>query len=249
MKSLFVLLLFFHFSSVLAKPAQLQVAIIDWCPQICIEGPNKGYVVDILEIFGKQENLNFNYALLPWSRGIDDTRRGVVDILLAPTKTEAPNLIFPQYPVGNQQMCFYGRKEDPWRYTGPSSIGASMLIAAEQEASLGELEEYFKKHPQNIAMQPIDHHWILVQKVVKRQADVMIYTSHTMREYIKGSLMAKGLEEKGCLNREAIFTGFKPTNKEWATKLAQKFDDFMIRAQADGTIEKVMTKYRISDWK
>ncbi len=250
MKSLFLALsLAFFAPGAMAKPTNIQVAIIDWCPQICIEGPQRGYIIDILELFGKEEKLSFNYNLLPWSRGIDDTRRGVVDVLLAPTKTEAPQLHFPQQHVGIQQMCFYGLKENSWRYTGPESITATMLIAAEQEASLGELEPYLKKNPHNFAMQPIDHHWILVQKVVKKQADVMIYTSHTMRDYIKGSLMAKDLEEKGCLNREYIFTAFKPTNKEWAKNLAERFDQFMERSHANGTLEKVMRRYHITDWK
>lgn len=245
----FLFILFALPLSTLASSEVLKVAVIDWCPQICLTQKDKGFLIDIFDQFAMKEHYAVNYIHLPWSRGIDQVKKGQVDVLLAPSKKEGEGLYFPAEEIGAQQMCFYGKKSLKWQYKGIKSIHSKMIIAAAQDASLVELELFARQNPKLFDFQPINDHSVLVNRILKNQGDVFLYTRKSIVSYLKERKLEGLIESKGCLKAEELYAALRPTDVIWAQALDEKFSRFMRQARKNGAILQIMRHYGFDDWK
>lgn len=230
-------------------PEVLNVTIIEWCPQICPGKSDKGFLIDIMDEFARREKIKVIYHEVPWSRALDDVRRGVKDIVLSPSDREAAGLILPREEIGTQQMCFYGKKDFKWKYQGPSSIKGKMLIVLVQDASFNELEDFAKKNPQFFDIHPLNDHAPMVKKIAKGQGEILMYTRKSIDDYLKNNPQYSFIEKKGCLSAEKLYMGLRPNDPVWAKKMGSRIDRFMIQARKEGLIDKIMKRYGYQDWR
>ncbi|BDX05638.1 hypothetical protein [Planctobacterium marinum] len=105
------------------------VATIDWCPYICdINSDRPGVLVEIVREVYKNTEFEPEFLVLPWSRAIREVESGKHMALLAPAKSEAPNLLYPKHPIGTQRFCFFSRQEDNWQYRLPEDIAQRKVV-------------------------------------------------------------------------------------------------------------------------
>jgi len=88
----------------------ISIAAIDWCPQICYQDINNGYVVELVEEVFKGTRYQLDIDIYPQSLAIRLVTEGKADALLSPANAEALQLLFPVNEVGKQQMCFFTSK-------------------------------------------------------------------------------------------------------------------------------------------
>ncbi|WP_154715120.1 transporter substrate-binding domain-containing protein [Neptuniibacter caesariensis] len=84
----------------------IKIAAIDWCPQLCPNQDQKGYIIDIVKEIYRDSGYQLEIETYPWSRALTMVRQGRVDAVLSPARAEAPALRYPQQEVGFQRMCF-----------------------------------------------------------------------------------------------------------------------------------------------
>ena len=116
MTVLSVATLVFSADSGLADP--IRITVTEWCPYMCTGKDQRGFATDIVDAAFDSQGHEVEFVTLPWLRALEQTRKGETDGSLAPAKAEASDFIFPSLPVGHQQMCFFTRSDQSWRFEG-----------------------------------------------------------------------------------------------------------------------------------
>lgn len=232
------------------KKVTISIAAIDWCPQICHQDIDKGYVVELVEEVFKGTQYQLNIEIYPWSRAIKLVTEGKADALLSPAKAEAPQLLFPKNSVGKQQMCFFTEKSSDWIYSGIESL-TGQLIGVAKDASIEELNEYAELNPQQFQYQPYHERYIIqnAHKLDKKRFDTFLFTKNSTIYELKKLNEWHKYRLAGCVSQAKIYLAFSPiksTNKD-IKKLINIFDQKMVELNKTPFINELMEKYGLLD--
>ncbi|WP_394204682.1 substrate-binding periplasmic protein [Shewanella waksmanii] len=226
----------------------LKVAATDWCPQSCQHGEQPGYIIDIVEAVFADSEFKLAIDYYPWTRAVRLTEQGHYHMLLGPTKTEAPNLRFPAYPVGQQKMCFFTKADSDWQYQGLASL-KDQQIGVVLDASLGEIDQYKTAHPHQfqVLSQPSTYLKQSFAKLRLNRIDSFLFTQVAV-EY---ELALQGAQNEfvnaGCIDAEPIYAAFSPILPEQQLLALKTFyDKRMTELHAQGVIKQVMHSYGLS---
>ncbi|WP_394202151.1 substrate-binding periplasmic protein [Shewanella waksmanii] len=237
-----------------ASPAHsetISIAAIDWCPQICPEKQNQGFVIDIVKRVFEQSPYELDINYYPWSRAIFLTESGKVDALLSPAKAEAPALNYPVEEVGEQRMCFFTRHTSRWHYNGTASL-KGLQIGIATNTSIEELNEYVTNNPEQFQYRPYFDKYVIqsAAKLDKQRMDTFLFTYNTTMFELREQNVADNYRVAGCVSSAKIYMAF--TNKARLSKNAKVmsyFDQQMARFHLDGTIDEIMAQYQLSSWR
>lgn len=69
-----------------ADKKTIKIASIDWCPQLCPEREQQGYVTDIVREVFTESDYDLVIDFFPWPRAIKVVRNGEYEALLSPAK-------------------------------------------------------------------------------------------------------------------------------------------------------------------
>lgn len=236
----------FHIQMVQAET--IKVAAIDWCPQICVDETRPGYTVELIKKIFQDSEYTLEIDLFPWSRAIKYVSEGKYDALLAPAKKEAPLLIFPNFPVGHQRMCFFIDANSAWRYENKQSL-QGLKIGIANDASIEELNSYIKEHPEQFNYQPYHERFVAqnVGKLLKKRIDTFIFTKNTTLYELREENLHHKIKSAGCVSEAEIFLAFTPADKkkQQINKMINYFNKRMAILINTGEINKLHQKYDI----
>jgi polar amino acid transport system substrate-binding protein len=245
---LLCVLLMTSFQVQCADRKTIKIASIDWCPQLCPGREQQGYVTDIVrEVYSALE-----YELIidffPWSRAIKVVRNGEYDALLSPAKPEAPDLIYPDNPVGFQQMCFFTLNKFNWQYSGPESL-ARLDIGIASDTSIEELNVYIANNASQFQFQPYLDRYVEqnANKLLKHRIDTFLFTLNTTLFELKELGMDDQIKNAGCVSKANIYIAFTSLDKkaEYVEKLIKVYDEKYPQLLNDGVIEQILARYEI----
>lgn len=231
-----------------ADTTDINIAAIDWCPQICPEESKPGYVIDIINSIYGDQKIKLVIDYYPWSRAINYVRDGKYDALLSPAKPEAPDLIYPHQAIGSQQMCFFTKKDDTWRYTGLPSL-ANKQIGIASDTSIEELNQFVKDNPQQFQFQPYLERYVEqnFNKLKKSRMDTFLFTKNTTLWELNKMGVLDQVNQAGCVNRAPIYIAFSPkiaANK--VAKLIKTFDSGIVTLHKSGALDEIFQRYGLS---
>lgn len=226
----------------------IRIAAIDWCPQICIGEEKKGYVIELVAEVFRSTPYNITITYFPWSRGIKYVNEGEYHALLAPTKSEAPNLLFPKFPVGEQSMCFFSSKNNTWRYEGELSL-EGLQIGIALDTSVEELNDYIQDNLDQFQFQPYHDRYVRqsVGKVNKGRIDAFLFTKNTTNHILNKFQIKDQIKESGCVSKASFYLAFTPEIKlesktqSWLTA----FDERMKLLIENGYVSGLHKRYGI----
>lgn len=226
----------------------LTIAAIDWCPQICIFEQRQGYVIEIVKEVFKGSNYNLKFQYYPWSRAIKNVTLGDADILLAPAKSEAPHLVYPDSPIGHQRMCFFVDKDSDWQYSNLNSLkGINIGIAI--DSSIEELNDYRQKHPEQFQFQPYHERFIKQNalKIKKGRIDSFIFTLNTTNKILKDEGLSGEIKNAGCVSKTPIYMALTPIERKTKhiKQILLAYEKRITKLKQDGSIGKILESYNI----
>ena len=228
----------------------IKIAAIDWCPQLCIEQPVKGYVYDIVEKVYQRANYKLVIDYFPWSRAIKLVRNGSYDALLSPAKKEAPDLIYPTTPVGVQQMCFFVGSRSQWRYEDIRSL-AGLRIGMATDVSIEELNTFMHSNLAQFQFQPYNDRYVeqSVKKVLKKRVDTFLFTKNTTLFELRRLGLEKQIQEVGCVSKANIYIAFSPIkkNQHHVAQLINVYEAQMASILNSGSLHEILKKYGIEE--
>ncbi|MGO1117282.1 substrate-binding periplasmic protein [Rhodovibrionaceae bacterium A322] len=229
----------------------ISVASIDWCPQLCTDQQKPGYVMETLEAVFQDSPYDLSIEIFPWSRAISATRSGTRLGLLSPAKAEAPDLRFPQQPVGIQRMCFFTTAKSDWRYSNVDSLQGK-FIALAADSSIEELNDYLRLNPDRFHTMVYSDRYVAtaLRMLENNRIDAFLFTYNTTVSEIARLNLTGKFRSAGCVATTLIYFAFTadPTQQDQVSRVMAFFDQKMAELRASGEVARIMQRYGLEDW-
>ncbi len=247
------------FFSALANAETIRVSYDEWCPYACLDEQaqaphpdSPGYFATVLEAIYGPLGHEVEFVIRPWERALKETRRGSLDAVLAPARSEAPELIFPEEEIGMLGWCFYTRNNDPWNYTDVSSLRERTLGVLVGNNFGEEVTAYVEEHrttPERVQeITGLDFLEQNLRKLLAGRIDTMLDEPATT-DYLLFSRDLGGMVRKaGCLESQKMYIAFTPENPR-SQEYARIFSEGMRRLHTDGRLEDILATYGLHDWR
>lgn len=247
------------FFSGLANAETILVSYDEWCPYACLDEQSQaphpdspGYFATVLEAVYGPLGHEVEFVIRPWERALEETRRGSLDAVLAPSRSEAPELVFPEEEIGMLGWCFYTRSNDPWNYTGVSSLRERTLGVLSGNNFGEEVTAYVEEHktaPERVQeITGLDFLEQNLRKLLAGRIDTLLDEPATT-DYLLFSRDLGGMVRKaGCLDSQKMYIAFSPENPR-SQEYAQAFSEAMRQLHSDGRLEDILATYGLHDWR
>jgi len=228
---------------------ELNIASIDWCPQLCSDTEKRGYITDTVEMIFRDSPFKLDIKTYPWSRSILLVNAGEKHALLSPAKIEAPNLIYPRNEVGIQRMCFFTSKDSDWIYRGIDSLkGQHIGIAS--DTSIQELTQFVADNKQQFQYMPYNETYIeqSLKKLKANRIDTFLFTYNTTIYEMKKMGVLPDYKAAGCVSLAKVYIAFSPSPDLKIKPMIDYFDERMDKIKASGILSDIMAKYGLENW-
>ncbi len=230
------------FMSPISTADTIRIAAIDWCPFICLNDENPGFLVEYVNEIYKRSNKSLNITIYPWSRAIKRVKEGKDHALLSPAKHEAPDLVYPDTPIGAQRWHFFKLKTNPW--TSSASFDGVKVIYP-KDALPRPLEKYknligFKEKPYNDKYLNSS-----IAMMLKNRIDLLVSHYSTTTLYLKKNNLENEIISSGEIDQDPLYLAFSPApqNKQIIEEYMKLFEKEIAILIEEGFIEKILLKY------
>jgi len=231
------------------QAAEINVASIDWCPQLCQDTERPGYIIDTIEMVFTDSPFELDIKTYPWSRSIKLVETGRKHALLSPAKNEAPNLVYPRNEVGIQRMCFFTLKNSDWLYKGVESL-KGLRIGIATDASPQELTEYIKNNQHQFQYMPYHENYVeqSFNKLKKNRVDTFLFTYNSTIYKMKNIGVFPDYKMAGCVSSAKVYLAFSPQPNLNIKPMIDYFDERMDKIKASGALNNIMARYGLENW-
>lgn len=208
-------------------------------------GERAGFAIDLLRAVFEPLGMQVDYRLSGWSRSLDLVRSGEIDCVVGAFKPEAPELVYPQTPLGYDITAFYVRHDDDWRYDGIASL-AERQVATIADYSYGEpVDAWLAATPDQVqvmhGLKPLARN---LQKLLSGRVDVLVESPLIMDWMLKSQGLGERVREAGRADMEytPLWLACSPKRARSAD-LVRLFDEGVARLVASGDIIPLMGRY------
>lgn len=251
MKTAAAFVLLQSISLVPAYAESIEIAAIDWCPQLCPNENKSGYIMDIVKEVYKDSEFHLSVKYYPWSRAVGLVKSGRAHVLLSPTKDETPDLLFPKSEVGIQKVCFFTKSDSSWSYTGIQSLDG-LKVAAYKDGAFGEIDNYMKENAKQFQL-TVGNSTYLDNNLKKMNAgriDAVLYTKNSTASELAIMGVADDYREAGCVTEDKLYAAFTPESGDSnvVQSMMDVYDKRMVELKSTGKIAEIMKAYNMEDW-
>lgn len=253
-RSLNLVLLSGFLLNTMAYSKNLSLRADEWCPFNCVPKSDKpGYLIEIAEQAFKTEGFSIDYSTLNWSRAILESRNGKYNGIVGAFKSDAPDFVFPNVPLGKVKNCFYTDAKSTWKFDGLKSLKGQRIGLIQDYSYDEEFDKYAETNKENSNLIDIvsgDEPLSINIKKVKAGRISALLESQSVLEYYLYDNQLEPLRLAGCFPKSSdkdVYIAFSPAieeSKQFSETLAQKVQEM----RKDGSLAKLLTKYGIKDW-
>ncbi|WP_417436667.1 substrate-binding periplasmic protein [Idiomarina abyssalis] len=232
----------------------LRIATDEWCPYDCIASQNQGqvgYLGDLLVETLASRGHKVEFVEVSYSRGLQLVREGKLDGTMACFREEAPDFVFPDFPLGKSNSTFFSQKDSSWRYTGKESLEQAKMIGMIKGYDYVDpvVMDYFKQNPKNVLAitgeKPLER---LLEMLINGRLTAVIEDKSVLEYKAKQIGKADQLKVSGNTNVVIdVYSSFSPKNPKSA-EYAKIVSEETLKMRADGRLEKLLERYGIQDW-
>jgi polar amino acid transport system substrate-binding protein len=166
-------------------------------------------------------------------------------------KTDAPDFVYPDEPLGLDQAAFYVKKGTAWRYAGIPSLGAVKLAVISGYSYDDALDAYIHDNKGKPALQAVSGETALDQNIKKLKAgrvDVVVESQAVFSAKVADLGLKDEFEVAGTLAEASeVFVACspaKPAAKDYVRLLTEG-----VRAmRASGELGSLLAKYGVEPW-
>ncbi|MGB5792291.1 substrate-binding periplasmic protein [Poseidonibacter sp.] len=232
----------------------LKIATDEWCPYDCLPGENDGkvgYLGDLLVETMKARGHKVEFVEVNYARGLELVREGKLDGTMACFREEAPDFIFPDFPLGKSNSTFFTLKDSSWSYTGTQSLKQAKIIGIIDGYDYVDptVMEYLDTKPSNVlAMKgekPLER---LLEMLISGRITTIIEDKSVL-EYKIAQMGKTDLVKVSGVTDSVIdvFASFSPKIKN-SREYAKILSEETIKMREDGRLQVLLDKYGIKDW-
>lgn len=236
-----------------------------------------GYAAEIYTKIFEQAGYKVKFHLLPFNRGMLQVSKGHLDALSGPLKFDNKaleiksrhlpeigplygKLIYPQNTIGvHHSSCVFVRSDSKWDYSNfesldQKSIGLALHYDYGSQMNL-YLEKRAKINDSRLIMLTGDNVFSrLLRLLVRKRIDIILMDKVSGQFAIKSAIEEKQIKEglvrlSGCSGVPAsLYLAFSGYKKKQSKQLADIFDNGIISLRESGELNKILSKYGITDW-
>lgn len=223
-----------------------------WCPFNCdstasVKSVN-GFMVDVAKIIFERKGHNVVYQVDTWSNSIKSVREGKATALLATTKADAPDFIYPEKSMGSNKECFYVKINDPWEFIDFRSLKKRKIGTVEAYAYSGELTAFLLENPDSIikatGADPLE---INLANMRLNKIDTVVENPFVFNYYTEKKKTRDLYADAGCTTGDDLYIGFSPRNPR-SKEFAKILSEGILELRKDGTLDKIINKYSLKEW-
>lgn len=242
----------------LTAPARAETITLvadSWCPYNCApEDEHPGFIIEIAKQAFAKHGIEVQYSVLPWTRAIEETRLGKYTAIVAASRDDAPDFVYPKVPQGWMRNMFYVKKGSTWRYSGIKSLNGISLGTIADYSYNPEIDGYIAKHRGDMKyIQVISGDNALetnVKKLLAGRIGALIEGQYVMDYYLSQHPNAGQMEVAGSLpatDTDNLFVAFSPKGPK-AKQYAKILSDEMQAMRKSGELAKILASYNLKDW-
>jgi polar amino acid transport system substrate-binding protein len=236
------------------EPIRLQADL--WLPYNGQPGEEKeGFAVELArEIFQRTLGREVDYSLAPWLRAIVDAREGEIDGVIAASREEAPDFVFPEEHLGPVSVVLLTRADSTWKYTGVESLSQIRLGVISGYDYGPDINAYLHEHRHNrqkvdfsVGENAIEKN---VLKLCQGSVDAIIESEVVFQGQVKelGFEPEKFRMEAVLGTPFVVYLAFSP-QREGSRALAAAWDRGMAELRRSGELEKILQRYNLREQK
>lgn len=243
---------FFQLTALPAKSETLTFRSDYYCPYVCDpQSSTPGYMIEILNRVFTKAGFQIDVKINNWARSIKETRSNQVQGLIATSKGDAPDLIYPLQPLGKMKAAIYAHKKSVWSSNEPYSL-INARIGVVNAYWYGErLDQVLKTHHKSFfafsGSKPLER---ILKMVFRGRLDGFI-ENETILNYklIEKNISISELRRVRWVEIEDpyLYVAFSPQNSKspiYAQILSQGVEEL----RHSGELRRILKKYQMKDW-
>ncbi|NFV80934.1 substrate-binding periplasmic protein [Magnetospirillum aberrantis] len=236
-----------------ARADEIVLGADEWCPYNCAaESDRPGYAVEIArEIFAKAGH-RVEYRTMPWSRALQECRRGRLTGVIGADHTETPDFVFPALAVAVTDTTFVVRKDNPWRYTGPDSLSQLLLggiLGYSYDGAVGNYVHTNARDGARVDLVGGDTALEMnLRKLVAGRIGATMDAKPVLAYKIKEMGLAGEVAYAGSVDPTENFIAFSPALSK-ARDYAAIWDKGLAEMRESGRLAQILDRYGVSDWR
>lgn len=221
-----------------------------WCPFNCAAKSEKmGYMVDVAKIIFERKGHNIDYQVNSWVKSIENVRGGKATALVATTKFDAPDFIYPSKSMGSNKDCFYVRSKDKWSFSDVDDLKNRKLGIALGYAYSSKLTSFINLNPKlTVASHGSEPLSMNLKNLDAGVVDTIVENPFVFNYMVQEEKNREKYEEAGCTEDNDLFIAFSPKNPR-SKEFAKILTDGIEELRKDGTLDKIISKYSLKDWR
>lgn len=236
-----------------AQAASITIVADEWCPYNCEPGSDKpGFMIEIAQQVLGPAGHTIDYKNLPWSRAIEETRKGKFSAIVGAARDDAEDFVFPGSALASSATVFAVRKGDPWRYTGIPSLAGVSVGTIQDYSYSEEFDAYVEANGKDSAKIQAatgeDALSINMKKLDAKRIGAFVEDGAVLAYELDAAGKPGAYDIAGNLGEIDLFIAFSPAipeSKEYARLLGEGVD----KLRASGELAKILAKYGVKDWK
>lgn len=224
-----------------------------WCPVNCAPNSERpGYMIEIAQKIFKEQMVNVEYRVMPWSRAIVEAEKGNIQAIVGAFKGDAPHFVYPQEELGLIGNSFFTHVYNSWHFQGIDSLEQIVLGTIKDYEYGDTVNQYVanKKNAGKIVEMTGDKNVLSrsMDMLISNRIDVIVESDVVFWYQAKKANLVDSVKFAGQASKPTkVYIAFAP-NSEISMKYAKILSDGVVNLRASGELKKIMSKYGLQDW-
>lgn len=221
-----------------------------WCPFNCEpQSAKMGYMIEVAKIIFERKGHNIDYQVHSWVKSIENVRNSKATALVATTKFDAPDFIYPEKSMGTNKDCFYVRTKDHWEFNEIADLKNRKLATSQGYAYSAKVTAYINENPKLVqTASGSDTLSVNLKRLDSGSVDTIVENPFVFNYMVTEDKSLNKYEEAGCTEDNDLYIAFSPKNPR-SKEFAKILSDGIEELRKDGTLDKIISKYSLKDWR
>lgn len=232
--------------------AEVTIVSDRWYPYNGIpNSPTPGYGIEIVRYGLERGGHTLKYQLMSWERSLEMVKEGKKDCVIGAYKREAPDFIYPNLPIGLDQIIFIKRKNFDWEYEGITSLNNIRLGTIPGYEYSPDIRHYLKHlaKPENISKTKGKYALEFnLSSLLEGKLDAVVDSKIVLIATLKKHGWLDEVEIAGVAGAATELHIACSPALESSYKYAQLISEGIKALRENGQLQVILDKYGIKDW-
>ncbi len=234
-----------------SNAAEISLVADEWYPYTGKPNAHQpGYMVEIATEIARQNGHTLNYQLMDWASAKSRTLNGEFDCVAGAVRGDSVAFLYASESMGISVNAAYGLRERKIQIKdGRDLANLRMGTVATYSYSIS-FDQFLRQHQSRVRQVKGQTRPIIINllRLVKDEIDVVIEDENVADTAIKALNVGDTVEKIVRVAKgDPVYIACSP-NRPSSRQYLNLFSDGVRELRSNGKLEKILTKYNLSDW-